>query len=129
MCKAGISIVTKQGMDEVKISEQELLKRPVPMPGLSDERIFPGGIKVKALFDKDCKWRLVEEFGTESFKVQQDGKLLFQADYTDKENLITWLLSFRNKVELLEPEEIREEIKASIKCMEKKYEGKILAIK
>lgn len=99
------------------------------MPGLSDERIFPGGIKVKALFDKDCKWRLVEEFGTESFKVQQDGKLLFQADYTDKENLITWLLSFRDKVELLGPEEIREEIKVSIKCMEKKYEGKILAIK
>lgn len=32
LCKAGIPIVTKQGMDEVKISEQELLKRPVPMP-------------------------------------------------------------------------------------------------
>lgn len=63
--------------------------------------------------------------GTESFKVQQDGKLLFQADYTDKENLITWLLSFREKVELLEPEEIREELKVSIERMKKKYEGNI----
>ena len=54
---------------------------------------------------------------------------MFHADYTDKENLITWLLSFRDKVELLEPEEIREEIKISIECMKKKYEGKILAIK
>ena len=52
-----------------------------------------------------------------------DGRLLFQADYTDKENLITWLLSFRDKVELLEPEEIREEIKIDIECMKKKYEG------
>ena len=112
-------------MDQVKISEQEFPPRQVPMPDLSDERIFPGGIKVKALFEQDCKWRLVEEFGTESFRVQQDGKLLYQSDYTDKDNLIMWLLSFGEKAELLEPEEIREEIKVSIECMKKRYEGKI----
>ena len=95
------------------------------MPDLSHERIFSGGIKVRALFEQDCKWRLVEEFGTESFSVQQDGKLLFQSDYTNKDNLIMWLLSFGEKVELLEPEEIREEIKASIECMKKRYEGEI----
>lgn len=104
------------------MSEQEFIKRQVPMPDLSDERIFPGGIKVKALFEQDCKWRLVEEFGPDSFRVQQDGKLFFQADYTDKENLITWLLSFRDKAELLEPEYLRQELKASIECMRKKYE-------
>ena len=116
-------------MDEVKLSEQEFPRRQVPMPDLSDEKIFPGGIKVKALFEKDCKWRLVEEFGPECFSVQQDGKLLFHADYTDKDNLITWLLPFREKVELLEPEEIREEIKVSIECRKKKYEGEISVIK
>lgn len=106
-------------MDRVKISEQEFLKGEAPMPDLSNEKIFPGGIKVRALFEQECKWRLVEEFGPESFCVQQDGKLLFQTDYTDKENLITWLLSFRDKAELLEPVEIREELKASIKRMKK----------
>lgn len=109
-------------MDQVKISGQEFLKRQTPIPDLSDERIFPGGIKVKALFEQDCKWRLVEEFGVESFRVQQDGRLYFQADYTNKENLITWLLSFREKVELLEPEEIREEIRVSLERMRKKYD-------
>lgn len=109
-------------MDKVKISKQEFVKRQVPIPNLSDERIFAGGIKVKALFDEDCKWRLVEEFGTDSFEVQQDGKLLFQADYTNKDYLITWLMSFRDKVELLEPTEIRNELKNSIECMKKKYE-------
>ena len=110
-------------MDNLQITERSFVKRKAPMPDLSNERIFPGGIKVKALFDSECKWRLVEEFGTESFRVQQNGKLLFQADYTDKENLVTWLLSFRDKVELLEPEEIREEIKINIERMKKKYEG------
>lgn len=112
-----------QRMDHLTVSEQMFEKRRVPMPDLSNERIFPGGIKVKALFEPECKWRLVEEFGTGSFKEQEDGKLLFQADYTDKENLITWLMSFRDKVELLKPEEIRKEISLSIECMKKKYEG------
>ena len=109
-------------MDNLKISERIFIKRNVPMPDLSNERIFPGGIQVKALFDAECKWRLVEEFGKESFEVQEDGRLFFQADYTDKENLITWLMSFRDKVKLLEPKEIREEIRANIDCMKKKYE-------
>lgn len=110
-------------MEHLQISEKVFARRQVPMPDLSNEKIFPGGIKVKALFEPACKWRLVEEFGSESFTEQEDGTLLFQADYTDKENLITWLMSFRDKVELLEPKEIRDEMRISIECMKKKYEG------
>lgn len=65
---------------------------------------------MKALFEPECKWRLVEEFGSGCFEEQADGKLLFQTEYTDKENLHTWLLTFRNKVILLEPEEVRREL-------------------
>ncbi len=101
-------------MDNLRMSDGVFNGRQAPMPDLSDERIFPGGIKVKALFEPDCKWRLVEEFGIGCFQELENGKLLFQADYTDKENLITWLLSFRDKAELLEPKVIREEMKRSI---------------
>ena len=111
-------------MEHLRMSDEVFDKRIVPMPDLSDERIFPGGIKVKVLFEPECKWRLVEEFGTGCFQENSDGKLLFQADYTDKENLITWLLSFREKAELLEPEEIREELKQSIQRLCKKYAGR-----
>lgn len=110
-------------MENLKISESMFEKRQVPMPDLRNEKIFPGGIRVKALFEPECKWRLVEEFGMGSFMEQEDGKLLFQADYTDKENLITWLMSFRDKVELLEPKKIREEIRVSIETMKKKYDS------
>lgn len=109
-------------MDKVTMRETFVPERDIPVPDLSNERIFPGGISVKALFDPDCKWRLVEEFGPDCFTVQEDGLLLFQADYTDKENLITWLLSFRDKATLLEPEAIREELRQSILLMKKKYD-------
>lgn len=39
-------------MDEVKVLEHEFPQRQVPMPDLSDERIFPGGIKVKHYLKK-----------------------------------------------------------------------------
>lgn len=110
-------------MDKVHMSENYFSERIAPFPDLRDERIFPGGIKVKAVFETDCKWRLVEEFGPDCFREQNDGTLLFQADYTDKENLITWLLSFRDKVELLEPKAIREELRQSILQMKKKYDN------
>lgn len=109
-------------MDNLRMSDGVFNERQAPMPDLSDERIFPGGIKVKALFEPDCKWRLVEEFGIGCFQELENGKLLFQADYTDKENLITWLLSFRDKAELLEPKVIREEMKRSIARMKDKYD-------
>lgn len=108
-------------MDNVQFSGHRFNKRAVPFPDLSNERIFPGGIKVKALFEPDCKWRLVEEFGVGCFEEQSDGKLLFHADYTDKENLITWLITFRDRAALLEPEDIREEIQSVLRNMLRQY--------
>ncbi len=108
-------------MDRLKLSEKTFDKRSVPLPDLSNERIFPGGIHVKALFDAECKWRLVEDFGVGCFEEQPDGKLLFHADYTDRENLITWLFSFQDKVKLLEPQNLANEIQQIIKNMEARY--------
>lgn len=111
-------------MDGLQILEEEFAPRKVPMPDLKHEKIFPGGIKVKALFEPECKWRLVEEFGTDCFEETEDGKLLFHADYTSRENLLTWLLTFQDKVELLEPKELREKIVRNAECIIEKYTGK-----
>ncbi|MDE6421040.1 MAG: WYL domain-containing protein, partial [Lachnospiraceae bacterium] len=110
-------------MEDVRVSEEVFVKRKADVPDLNDEGIFPGGIKVKALFEPECKWRLVEEFGTECFRETEDGKLLFQADYTNRENLITWLMTFRDKAELLEPEEIRTELMDCFERMRRKYDS------
>ena len=109
-------------MDKLCLSQETYVKRTVPLPDLSDERIFPGGIRVKAIFEAGCKWRLVEEFGVGCFEEQEDGRLLFHADYTNKEELLTWLLTFREKVELLEPENLREEMRKTLMMTLEKYE-------
>lgn len=108
-------------MEELCFSAKTFEKRKAPLPDLQNERIFPGGIRVKALFWPECKWRLVEEFGRGCFTEQEDGRLLFHADYTDPENLISWLMTFEDKVELLEPEYIREKMAERVRRMYEKY--------
>jgi predicted DNA-binding transcriptional regulator YafY len=99
-------------MDKVEETDKEFICRQnAPVPDLSTEKIFPGGIKVKALFTRDMKWRLVEEFGPHCFTEADDGRLLFTADYTDMENLVTWLMTFGAKAEVLESAEARNIIR------------------
>lgn len=108
-------------MDKLHLTGAGFEKRAAPLPDLSTQHIFPGGIRVKALFTPDCAWRLAEEFGRDCFTPQPDGRLLFQADYTDQENLISWLLTFGEKAELLEPTEIRRELAEKIRQMGENY--------
>lgn len=96
-------------------------KRSFSVPDFSYENIYPYSFNVKILFDSSYKWRLVDEFGIDSFTEQEDGKLLFSFGFTDKENLFGWLLSFGSKAELLEPKEFRREL-CDFACeMQKKY--------
>lgn len=97
-------------MDQIVQSDTRAADRKVPIPDLSNERIFPGGIHVKAVFQPEMKWHLLEEFGADSFEVQPDGTLLFEQEYTDRDNLLTWMLTCKDKATVLEPEDIRDEL-------------------
>ena len=98
-------------MDRVTETDKEFVCRDVPMPDLSNEKIFPGDIKVKALFAPDMKWRLVEEFGVHCFTEADDGRLLFTSDFTDMDSLVSWLMTYGPKAEVLEPSEARDMIR------------------
>ena len=108
-------------MDGVQKTVKSFECREVAMPDLSTEKIFSGEIKVKALFEADQKWRLVEEFGPLCFTENDDGRLLFTADYTDIENLVTWIMTFGDKAELIEPQEARKKISIMVQKMTTVY--------
>lgn len=42
--------------------------------------------------------------------MQSDGSLLFEHEYFDDESLISWMLSYGNKVTVIEPVHIRERL-------------------
>ncbi|MBP5533510.1 MAG: YafY family transcriptional regulator [Lachnospiraceae bacterium] len=111
-------------MDRVLKTDDSFICRNVSAPDLSAEKAFPRNIILKALFDPDMKWRLVEEFGPDCYEIREDGRLLLVKDYSDMENLTMWMLTFGDKVEVLEPVEVRERLKSIANTMIKTYGGK-----
>ena len=110
-------------MNDVVLSEISFQKRAVPMPDLRNQKIFPGGIAVKILFQPACKWRLIEEFGPDCYTIQENGQLLFETDFTNEENLLTWLLTFRDQAQLLEPQNLRCALREVLTNTLKQYES------
>ena len=110
-------------MDKVKETKKEFACRNAPLPDLSSELKFPRNIVLKALFDPDMMWRLVEEFGPDCYEVQEDGRLLLIKDYADIDNLTMWMLTFGDRVEVLEPAEVRKRLKEMADSMMKIYGG------
>ena len=108
-------------MEEMRLTGNRFQKRKTAVPDLGNERVFPGGIRVKVLFEPECKWKLVEEFGPACFREMEDGRLLFQEDYTDERHLFMWLLSFGDKAEVLQPEKMRDRIRKCAENMARKY--------
>ena len=111
-------------MDKVKETKEEFACRNAPVPELGSELAFPRNIVLKALFAPDMKWRRVEEFGPGCYAEREDGKLLLVRDYSDRDNLTMWLLTFGDKAEVLEPVEVRERLKTMAASMMKMYGGK-----
>lgn len=84
--------------------------RCAPLPNLESERVFPMKYQVTVLFDPVCRWRLVEEYGVDRFTLEPDGKLRFTGGFPDSDSVLSWVLTFGDKAELLEPEELREQL-------------------
>ena len=82
-------------------SGEAFTPREMPPCDLSPEKVYPMDLSVSVLVDADMKWRLVDEFGSNSFEEWEDGRLLFQFQFSDRENLICWVLSFAGRAELL----------------------------
>lgn len=95
--------------------------KDVPAPNLCGEKIYPATLEVEAVVDPDMKWRLIEEYGPGSFVEMKDGKLLFSFGFADKESLFGWILSLKDKVELLKPVELRRELMETFGNLYKRY--------
>ena len=70
----------------------------------------------------EYNWRLVEEFGSDSFTEQSDGRLLFFFGFTDRDNILSWILTFGSGAELLEPLEFRGKLYRLGKEIQEKYQ-------
>jgi len=65
---------------------------------------------LKAVFAESEKYRLVEEYGVDCFEEMADGRLLFVRDFSSYTNMREWISGFGNRVKVLEPEQLKEDL-------------------
>lgn len=77
-------------------------------------------VSVKLKFDPQMAFRVYDEFA-DSATEDKEGNLYVQANLPNGNALYSYLLSFSDCVEVLEPESIRKQMKEKIAAMQKKY--------
>jgi len=104
----------------LKLCEENYTPKEIP----SEKRDFnvrhTNDLKLTALFDPSVKHRLIETYGLDCFTETDDG-LLFELCFMNRDFLVSWLLGFGDKVKVLEPNDIREDIKTTAENILSKY--------
>ncbi len=103
------------------ITEAGFILRQIPEQCTDFDSRIPDDYMITAVFDSSEKYRLIEEYGLECYTETEDGRLLFRRGFTNIDAMISWLLGFGDKVEVIEPMEIRERIKKISQNMFNKY--------
>lgn len=83
---------------------------------------FPENVEAVVRFDAAVRWRIVDEYGWESFSEEPDGSLLFRGKFPGKDELLRWTLTFGEHAELLEPAALREDMGRMLKNLLEKYD-------
>ena len=66
----------------------------------------------------------MEEYGADSFAVEPDGRLRFTGRFPDADSVLSWVLTFGDKAELLEPQELRVQLAALSEALFHRYNGR-----
>ncbi len=95
----------------------------IPEGTLDFRKFYTDEIQAVILFDRSSKYRLIEEYGTNCFSETPEGLLRFCFPFTNEEYLVSWVLGFGEKAELLEPAYLRPIIRKRLEATLKKYLG------
>lgn len=95
---------------DLQETQEHFVPREIPEEQESLTDRITDEYQVTGLFTQAVKYRLVDEYGPESFAVQPDGRLLFTRGFQHREDAALWFLSFGDQAEAIAPVELREEI-------------------
>jgi predicted DNA-binding transcriptional regulator YafY len=95
-------------MLHLHILEESFIKQKIPPFKTDINEIYQNKIHLAAEFDPSVKWRLIDEYGIDSFTENKKGKLIFEFDFANEDYVLSWILGFGDKVKIIEPKEIKE---------------------
>lgn len=101
--------------------DQTFELQEIPSEKLAFNQFFTDEIHAVIHFDKRVKYRVIEEYGFDSLTELDENTLRFEFNFTNAEYLLTWVMSFGDDAELIEPIEYRNELLNRSANLLKKY--------
>ncbi|MDF2870178.1 MAG: helix-turn-helix type 11 protein [Anaerocolumna sp.] len=96
---------------ELQILSETYVQREIPGDKMNLNAVFTDDNILKALFDASVRYQLIDDYGLCCYTETKEGKLLLEVGYTNKDYILKWLLGFGDKVKVLEPLGLAEELK------------------
>jgi predicted DNA-binding transcriptional regulator YafY len=107
---------------ELADTGESFVPRDIPEERKDLESYFTEDIQITVLFDERVKYKLIDEYGVGCYTVTEEGRLLFRTSFTNKDYMISWVLGFGDKAEVLYPKSLKQEIKKIAENIMKQYQ-------
>ena len=98
----------------VSLCDERFTLREVPPEKCDPNGHLADDIRLLALFDQSAKYQLIETYGADCYCETEEG-LLLEIGFTNRNQMVAWLLGFGARVKVLEPLDIVSEIQAAAK--------------
>lgn len=79
-------------------------------------------VNLKLKVDASLAYRVCDEFREKNITKDRDGNFLIEVQYPEDEWVYGYLLSFGDKIEILEPSYVKEQLAVTIEKMREKYQ-------
>ena len=105
----------------LQLEEEKFSGREVPDLKPASQTYAPAEKTMTVLFEREVKYRLVEDYGPDSFRERGNGKLEFTFPYMSEDEIVRWLLSFGGRAMVLEPAELADRVRDEAEAIIQKY--------
>lgn len=113
-------------IDQVNKTDIVFEPRDIPQYTCDKLRHAHGGqCEITVKFDSSVRWRLIDEWGSNSFKTDKNGDIIVKFTWADKLSLYNWLLTFSDKAIIISPIKCREEFLSIVQRIANKYNQEI----
>lgn len=109
-------------MTNLKLTGILCKDREVPAYTCDKLRHTRGEVEAVVRFDRAVKWRLIDEWGTDCFEVNEAGDMILRFTWTDVPSFFEWILTYGDKAEILSPENYRRDFAKLLRKIAKQYE-------
>lgn len=106
---------------DLRLGEESYEVRLLPKEKLQFGTHMTDEYFVTAIYDSSVKYKLVEEYGPDSFCVMEDGRLYAKWGFNSAEDALPWFLGLGDKVKVIEPPEMVEKMKMTLSVISEKY--------